>query len=74
MRNDADACISILEDLNYQNINHIASKNELRFSREEGTNPTSMKLSLETIILAVPDLCEYNFVLIPLNVPKDITS
>ena len=31
-------------------------------------------LSLETIILAVPDLCEYNFVLIPLNVPKDITS
>jgi DNA primase len=35
--------------LNYQNINHVTSKNELRFSREEGTNPTSVKLSLETL-------------------------
>ena len=35
--------------MNYQNINHVTSKNELRFSREEGTNPTSVKLSLETL-------------------------
>lgn len=35
--------------MNYQNINYIASKNELRFSREEGTNPTSMRLSLESL-------------------------
>lgn len=49
LRGNADACINILEDLGYQNISHLYSKNELRFSREEGTNPTSMKLSLETL-------------------------
>ena len=49
LRGNADACIKILEDLGYNNINHISSKNELRFSREEGRNPTSMRLSTETL-------------------------
>lgn len=49
LKGNADACINILEDLGYQNINHLQSRNELRFSREEGTNPTSMRMSLETL-------------------------
>lgn len=46
---NADACIEILEDLGYQNISHLQSQKELRFSREEGTNPTAMRLSLKTL-------------------------
>ena len=49
LRNNAESCIEILESLGYQNISHLYAKNELRFSREEGTNPTSMRLNLDTL-------------------------
>lgn len=46
---NSDACISILESLGYSNISYLPSRQELRFSREEGTNPTSMRLSLQSL-------------------------
>lgn len=47
LKNNPDDCITILEELGYHNINYVTSKNELRFSRIGGTNPSSVRLSLE---------------------------
>ena len=49
LSNDIDACVLILESLDYTNISHIRHKNELRFSREEGRNPSAVRLSLQTL-------------------------
>lgn len=49
LRGNPDACIDILEDLGYTNISHLYTQNELRFPRDEGTNPTAVRLSLETL-------------------------
>lgn len=42
-------CINLLEDIGYENIRTIPSRNELRFARERGSNPTSMKFSTDTL-------------------------
>jgi DNA primase len=44
-----DGVLAILEDLGYTNLNHNIYKNEIRFSREEGRNPSSSKLDLNTL-------------------------
>lgn len=49
LSNDADACITILEALGYDNIKHIRNKHELRFSRDEGQNPSAMRFNLQTL-------------------------
>lgn len=49
MSGNVDACISILEDLGYTNISQSSLKNELRFSREVGRNPSAMRLKIDTL-------------------------
>ena len=49
LSNNQDAIHKILESLDYQNITYNKSKNEFRFAREYGRNPSSVKLNAETL-------------------------
>ena len=44
-----DDCVALLESMGYTDINYRQGKNELRFSREDGHNPTAMRLKLDTL-------------------------
>ena len=46
MTANTDAVLDILNDLGFTNISLRKGKDEVRFSREEGSNPTSMRLKL----------------------------
>lgn len=41
--------MTLLEAMNYTQISYRAHKNELRFSRDDGRNPTAMRLKLDTL-------------------------
>ncbi len=47
LRGNEDVCYRILTELGYENITF--DKKYFRFSREPGTNPTSMRLSVDTL-------------------------
>lgn len=49
LTNNVDACISLIESMGYTQITYRSHKNELRFSREDGHNPTAMQLKLDTL-------------------------
>ena len=49
LSNNTDYIHKILESLDYQNITYNTSKNEFRFAREYGRNPSSVRLSAETL-------------------------
>ena len=49
LSNNLDACITLLESMGYTQITCKTSKNELRFSRKDGNNPTSMRLKIDTL-------------------------
>lgn len=49
LTNNVDACIALLESMGYTQITYRQHKNELRFSREDGHNPTAMQLKLDTL-------------------------
>ncbi len=49
LSNNAESCITLLEEMGYTQISQRPHKNELRFSREDGHNPTSMWLKLDTL-------------------------
>lgn len=49
LTNNVDACITLLESMGYTQITYRARKNELRFSHEDGHNPTAMQLKLDTL-------------------------
>lgn len=44
-----DGVLTILDTLGYTDIQHNHIKNEVRFSREDGRNPSSVKLNLNTL-------------------------
>lgn len=44
-----DEVLTVLNDLGFTNIQHNRIKGEVRFSREEGRNPSSVKLNLNTL-------------------------
>lgn len=49
LSNNQDYIFKILESLDYQNITYNATKNEFRFAREHGRNPSSVRLNIETL-------------------------
>jgi len=49
LMNNLDGCISVLEEMGYSDISYRPSRNELRFSREGGHNPTAMRLKIDTL-------------------------
>lgn len=49
LSNNATACVSLLEKMGYTQITYRRQKNELRFSREAGANPSAMRLKLDTL-------------------------
>ena len=49
LSNNLDACITLLEAMDYTQITYRNQRNEIRFSREDGHNPTSMRLKLDTL-------------------------
>ena len=49
LTNNTDEVLTILDSLGYSQIIHNTTKNELRFAREEGTNPSSTRLRLDTL-------------------------
>ena len=49
LSNNVDDCIALLESMGYTEISYRHGKNELRFSREDGHNPTAMRLKLDTL-------------------------
>ena len=49
LSNNLDACITLLESMDYTQITYRQQRNELRFSREDGHNPTAMRLKLDTL-------------------------
>lgn len=49
LSNNLDACITLLESMGFTQITHRTQQNELRFSREDGHNPTAMRLKLDTL-------------------------
>lgn len=52
LTNNKDGVLTILESLGFTDIQYNSSKNEFRFAREEGRNPSSVKLSLDTLLFA----------------------
>ena len=48
--NNKDGILTILESLDFTDIQYNSSKNEFRFAREEGRNPSSVRLSLDTLL------------------------
>lgn len=49
LSNNRDAILLVLESLGYQNITYNSSHNEYRFAREYGRNPSSVRLSIDTL-------------------------
>lgn len=49
LSNNLDACITLLEAMDYTQITYRNQRNEIRFSREDGHNPTAMRLKLDTL-------------------------
>lgn len=49
LSNNLDACIALLESMDYTQITYRNQRNEIRFSREDGHNPTAMRLKLDTL-------------------------
>lgn len=49
LSNNRDDIQKILESLDYQNITYNSSHNEYRFAREYGRNPSSVRLSVDTL-------------------------
>lgn len=49
LSNNRDCILTVLESLNYQEISFNASHNEYRFAREYGRNPSSVRLSIDTL-------------------------
>lgn len=49
LSNSKDEILQILESLEYKSISYNSSKNEFRFARDPGRNPSSVRLSLETL-------------------------
>ena len=49
LSNNLDAVITLLEAMDYTQITYRNQRNEIRFSREDGHNPTSMRLKLDTL-------------------------
>ena len=49
LSNNTDDIFKVLESLEYHNITYNTSKNEFRFAREYGRNPSSVKLNAETL-------------------------
>lgn len=47
--NNEDAVVKILESIGYQDIKYNSTRNELRFPREYGRNPSSCCLNLDTL-------------------------
>ena len=47
--NNYDCILTVLESLNYHQISYNASHNEYRFAREYGRNPSSVRLSIDTL-------------------------
>lgn len=50
LTNNKDGILTILESLDFTDIQYNSSKNEFRFAREEGRNPSSVRLSLDTLL------------------------
>lgn len=46
---NADDCITLLNSMGYTDVSYRANKNEIRFSREEGHNPSAMRLKIDTL-------------------------
>lgn len=49
LSNNRDDILKVLESLGYQNITYNSSHNEYRFAREYGRNPSSVRLSIDTL-------------------------
>lgn len=49
LSNNRDDILKVLESLDYQNITYNSSHNEYRFAREYGRNPSSVRLSIDTL-------------------------
>lgn len=49
LSNNKEEILRVLESLEYKSVSYNASKNEFRFAREYGRNPSSMRLNLETL-------------------------
>ena len=49
LSNNRDDIQKVLESLDYQNITYNSSHNEYRFAREYGRNPSSVRLSIDTL-------------------------
>lgn len=49
LSNNQDYIYKVLTSLDYQNITYNSSKNEFRFAREYGRNPSSVRLNAETL-------------------------
>ena len=49
LSNNRDDILKVLESLDYQNITYNSSHNEYRFAREYGRNPSSVRLSVDTL-------------------------
>lgn len=49
LSNNKEEILQVLESLGYQSITYNASKNEFRFAREYGRNPSSVRLNVETL-------------------------
>lgn len=49
LSNNRDCILTVLESLNYQQISYNTSHNEYRFAREYGRNPSSVRLSIDTL-------------------------
>lgn len=49
LSNSKDEILQVLESLEYKSISYNSSKNEFRFARDFGRNPSSVRLNLETL-------------------------
>lgn len=49
LSSNRDDILKVLETLGYQNITYNSSHNEYRFAREYGRNPSSVRLSIDTL-------------------------
>lgn len=49
LSNRKNEILNVLESIEYKSISYNSSKNELRFARDYGRNPSSVKLNIETL-------------------------
>lgn len=49
LSNSKDEILQVLESLEYKSISYNSSKNEFRFERDFGRNPSSVRLNIETL-------------------------